>query len=92
MLVLARTIALCVIAPWLVTLVFIMGHKGVLGLPFALGVGLIGILITRIRWSYKVMLSVIYLPIAFFILVPYSISIVCDYNDCERLPDGRSAP
>jgi hypothetical protein len=92
MLIVARTILLCIFLPWLITFAAIVQGKGIIGLPYALASGLLGICITPIRWPVKIVLSAIYLPLAFFILVPYSISIVCDYNECERLPDGRPAP
>lgn len=89
MLAIVRTFLLCVIAPWLITLVFIINHQGIIGLPFALAAGVIGIIITRLTGLVKRILTVIYLCLMLFVLINYSVRIVCDYNPCERDEQGQ---
>jgi|UPI00047080F8 hypothetical protein len=89
MLVIVRTFLLCVIAPWLIAFVFIINHQGIIGLPFAIAVGVIGIIITRLPSLTKGVITIIYLCLAFFVLVNYSVRIVCDYNPCERNEKGQ---
>lgn len=89
MFVIARTVLLCVVAPWLITLTFIINHKGIIGLPFALAAGATGIIITRMPILAKSVLIAIYLCLAFVVLVNYSVRVVCDYNPCERNEQGQ---
>lgn len=89
MFVVVRTFLLCVVAPWLITLIFIINHKGIIGLPLAMATGATGIIITRMPNAARGILTVIYLSLAFFVLVNYSVRVVCDYNPCERNEEGQ---
>lgn len=89
MFVIVRTALLCFVAPWLITLTFKVNHKGIIGLPFALAAGAIGIIITRIPILAKSALTAIYLCLAFVVLVNYSLQVVCDYKSCERNEEGH---
>ncbi len=89
MLAIVRTFLLCIIVPWLIALVFIVNHQGIIGLPFAMAAGVIGIIITRLPNLTKGILTIIYLCLAFFVLVNYSVRIGCDYNPCERNEMGQ---